>query len=270
MYFLSNTGLQTFICCSMRKFENNEVHITRVCDSSVLILMFSGILRFTEDEEEIELYPNEYYIQRQGLFQKGIVPSDKPNYFYIHFDGVFSEEMSGIPLRGKFHWPDILSYVKTLEALFLSSTGNRFTYNGFLYCILGYLNKPKNTLLENENLLKNIEKYMMENFLDPSFSLKSVKKTFGFSEGYLIRIFKKKYKKTPYRFITGLRIEFAKQMIASTSRNLESIAYACGYSDYSVFYKKFTAETGQNPRTWRKKYRLDRNNSIAESASDFV
>lgn len=255
LLFLSNTALQTFICCSMRKFEKNEVHITRVCDSSVLILMFSGILRFTENGEEIALYPNEYYIQRQGLFQEGIVPSDTPNYFYIHFDGVFSEEATGIPLRGKFHWPDIISYVKTLEGLFLSSTGNSFAYNGFLYNILGCLNKPENTLPENEKLLKNIEKFMIEHFAEPSFSLKDIKNAFGFSEEYLIRIFRKKYKKTPYRYITGLRIEFAKQMIASTSRSLESIAYACGYSDYSVFYKRFTAETGQNPRTWAEKYR---------------
>ena len=44
------------MCCkyaSFRFFEEKEHHITRFCTDNVLLLVFAGVLRFSEDGEEI-------------------------------------------------------------------------------------------------------------------------------------------------------------------------------------------------------------------------
>ena len=86
---------------SNRQFEAGEKHITRIYDISALILMRRGVLNFFEDGKYIELQPGEYYIQKPNLLQQGIKPSNKPNYYFIHFRGHYSKGGS-LPLRGRF------------------------------------------------------------------------------------------------------------------------------------------------------------------------
>ena len=81
-----------YITSSYRHFSAGERHISRVARYSVLLLVYDGILRFGEEGEQIEVKSGEYYIQRAGLRQDGLVPSDSPRYYYVHFDGDFSEE----------------------------------------------------------------------------------------------------------------------------------------------------------------------------------
>ena len=39
----------TYEYASFRYFEKNEYHVERFCESDVLLLVFDGILRFSED-----------------------------------------------------------------------------------------------------------------------------------------------------------------------------------------------------------------------------
>lgn len=80
-------------------FQPGEKHVTRICSEDVLLLVFSGVLRFVEDGVPVEVHGGEYYIQKRGLLQQGVVPSDCPVYYYVHFSGTWSDE-SGIRKRG--------------------------------------------------------------------------------------------------------------------------------------------------------------------------
>lgn len=244
--YLSDSDFQSFKECSMRSFAYGEKHITRIFGKSVLILMLDGVLRFTEAGKDIELRSGEYYIQKQGLKQEGLHISDMPKYFYIHFDGIFSET-GGIPIRGRFSHSDISNNIQRLEKMYFSSNTNRFALNGQFYNILGSLNPPEN----RSDIADEIENYILAHFKECSFSLNDIKNKFHFSEEYIIKIFSKKLSKTPYKYITSLRIAYAKQLINSTARSFTDIAFECGYNDYSVFYKSFLRETGTSPRKWR-------------------
>ena len=70
---------------SLRFFAEHEWHIDRVCECDVLLLVFDGVLRFSEDGVMRELGAGEYYIQRRGGLQRGETESDMPRYLYIHF-----------------------------------------------------------------------------------------------------------------------------------------------------------------------------------------
>ena len=70
----------SFLACSTRQFLPAEHHLTRFSTFSVLILMREGVLRFREGGVDVELHPGEYYLQREGLLQEGMLPSNSPVY----------------------------------------------------------------------------------------------------------------------------------------------------------------------------------------------
>ena len=84
---------------SFRTFFKDEHHISRICNENVLLIVFSGVLRFEEDGKEVEIGAGEFYIQKAGLVQTGIRKSDLPRYYYIHFTSAeFCDE--GLSLKG--------------------------------------------------------------------------------------------------------------------------------------------------------------------------
>ena len=74
--YLSSQTLPRFLFSHDRVFQPGEKHVTRICSEDVLLLMFSGVLRFVEDGVPVEVHGGEYYIQKRGLLQQGVVPSD--------------------------------------------------------------------------------------------------------------------------------------------------------------------------------------------------
>jgi len=75
----------TFMHSSLRFFSENEHHVTRFCEDDVLLMVFEGVLRFTEGDVFYEIYPGEYHIQKNHTFQTGEEASDSPKYLYVHF-----------------------------------------------------------------------------------------------------------------------------------------------------------------------------------------
>lgn len=69
--YLFTTPLPRFHTCNKKVFRPNEYHVTRLARHSVLILMLDGVLRFSEDGNDLELCFGEYYIQREGLPLRG-------------------------------------------------------------------------------------------------------------------------------------------------------------------------------------------------------
>jgi len=117
MYF-DASYIPEYIYSSYRSFREGEHHVTRVCDEDVIVMVFSGVLCFTENGAPIEVGRGEYYIQQKGLFQSGDTVSDSPYYYYIHMSCRISES-SGcfIPRRGKFDMLEIKRLADRLEAV---------------------------------------------------------------------------------------------------------------------------------------------------------
>ena len=57
--YLSDSAPMALKLCSMKHFEPNEFHITRIYAYSVLILMLEGVLRFYEGGKLITLTKGE-------------------------------------------------------------------------------------------------------------------------------------------------------------------------------------------------------------------
>lgn len=72
------------------------------------------------------------------------------------------------------------------------------------------------------------------------------------SQSHFARIFKSTTGQPPVRFMLGLRIERAKELLEFTDRSVAEIAEATGFQDQNYFTRTFKSTTGMTPTQYRK------------------
>ncbi len=83
------------------------------------------------------------------------------------------------------------------------------------------------------------------------FDLDRLAKVAGLSKYYLIRAFKRAVGLSPHQYIFQLRVERAKNMLASTSKSMVDISMELGFFDQSHFSNAFKRFTGICPLAYR-------------------
>lgn len=81
--------------------------------------------------------------------------------------------------------------------------------------------------------------------------LKDLAYQVGVSPFHLNRIFKSKMGCTPHMYLEKIRIEKAKELLASTSLSSTEVAYQVGYGSLSSFYKNFRKRVNCSPKEYR-------------------
>lgn len=99
------------------------------------------------------------------------------------------------------------------------------------------------------SLMDRLLGYIHDNYANP-ISLSSVAEHFFVSPSTVEQLFSKKLGKPFYRYVTECRIIHAQTLIIS-GMPLKSVGQACGYNDYSNFYKAFTREVGVSPSEFK-------------------
>ncbi len=114
------------------------------------------------------------------------------------------------------------------------------------------MNTPKNPLKGEANTqkIKPALEYVHVHY-NTNFSLKDVASVCCVSEPYMSRLFKSTMKCTLSQYVTRLRIDKAKELLADPNQKMLAIAYEVGYCDCAHFSKKFKQETGITPREYR-------------------
>ena len=74
----------------------------------------------------------------------------------------------------------------------------------------------------------------------------------GFSRAYFSTLFAKQTGETPYRYLTKIRMHKAKEFLTNTSRSIEEISYAVGFTSLQRFSDMFKKYEGVSPLTFRK------------------
>lgn len=85
MLKLSFDELPHYLFSDNRQFLPGERHIDRLCGEDVLLLVRKGVLRFHEDGVLAGAARGRILYPTAGLYQQGLLPSDAPNYFFVHF-----------------------------------------------------------------------------------------------------------------------------------------------------------------------------------------
>jgi len=71
------------------------------------------------------------------------------------------------------------------------------------------------------------------------------------SPAHFARSFKLTTGQCPHEFVSRIRLDLAKQMLAERYRPISDIALSAGFSSQSNFSRAFRGATGMTPRDWR-------------------
>lgn len=108
---------------------------------------------------------------------------------------------------------------------------------------------------EDNALLESAKNYMQRYFAEPELSVHNIAQAQNVSIRKLYDVFSS-IEKTPAVYLRTLRLQRAKELLAASdpgSRNVGSIAAACGFNDASTFTRAFTREFGCAPTHWMRK-----------------
>ena len=238
-----------YLFSSLRFFAPKEYHVDRFCKDDVLLLVYDGVLRFSEDGVMHEIHSGEYHIQKHNSIQKGILPSDSPKYLYVHFYAEW-EENSILPKSGYFDYVRLKPKIEELNYL----CHNHFPYiiqASKFYEIISSLCAFKFV----DTTANKIAEYINQNYRN-TISIGMLCKEFSFSKNHIINIFKKDFGQTPISYLNSIRISRAEELLITTSDSIESISYNCGYRNYSHFYRQFINKNIISPEEFRIRKRL--------------
>ena len=101
-----------------------------------------------------------------------------------------------------------------------------------------------------------------DRLFDPTLSLKGLAAEFGYSEKYILQLFKKKYGETFLQYLQRRRIENARTLLAETDLSVAEIARRCGYTGDQSFRRNFVQSTSLTPGEYRSKMALKKQRDI--------
>ncbi len=102
-----------------------------------------------------------------------------------------------------------------------------------------------------KSIVRDAIKYIEENYSDENISLNSTARSINISPSYLSSVFSREVGKTFVEFLTGIRMEKAKKLLAYTDKRSSEIAYEVGYSDPHYFSFLFKKTQGISSRAYR-------------------
>ncbi len=94
--------------------------------------------------------------------------------------------------------------------------------------------------------------YIEEHYREVSFGSSDVASYIGKSLNYTRVMFKKQHGVSISRYITTLRMDYAKRLLTDTDKGIKEIAQLSGFPNPSSFCTLFLKETGVSPSVYRK------------------
>lgn len=86
----------------------------------------------------------------------------------------------------------------------------------------------------------------------PDVSLDALAEAAGVSASHLSLLFRREVRTSPMQMLEQLRMDRAKQMLASSYDSVKAVAMACGYREASYFCRAFRRHMGCTPGTYRR------------------
>ena len=101
------------------------------------------------------------------------------------------------------------------------------------------------------HIISKAEQYVKENFCNPNISLISTAEHVGLSSAHFSTVFSQHEGKTFISYLTKMRMEKARKLLAETSMRLSDIAFEVGYNEPNYFSHVFRKTEGITPKEYR-------------------
>ena len=95
--------------------------------------------------------------------------------------------------------------------------------------------------------MKNAVDYMHKHFTDPKLDISTLTSIASVSDTYFRHMFAEVYHTTPVRYLTQLRLDYAKNLLSSGLYTVEEAAWMSAYPDPQYFSRIFKKNKGYTP-----------------------
>lgn len=99
--------------------------------------------------------------------------------------------------------------------------------------------------------MRNVQRYLRDNFSDPSLDLRVLAERTGLSKSYICAQFRKATGRHINGYVTELRMEKAKELLRGGNMNASEVAARVGYRKLSYFSALFKKRVGRTPTEYR-------------------
>lgn len=101
------------------------------------------------------------------------------------------------------------------------------------------------------NLIHQAREYI-DNHFDEDLTLDEVSRLINISPYYFSKLFKEEIGQSFIEYITNLRMEKAKTLLATTNKSMKEICSAIGYADPNYFSRTFKKNVGVTPTEYKE------------------
>ena len=251
------------------------IHAVRVIDSYELIFVTRGHLDMFEEERRFHLERNQTLLLRPGLRHGGLLPyAPDANFYWVHFRAAAPAADSGtVPPGGA---PDVrvavprVAVVRDPEGL--SELFRRFISDqesgilnplsaahlvALMVCMISEEREEtgsRGVRGERESLAGAVHRCFEANYAKP-LTTSAIARDLGYNVDYLSRVFRGHWRMSIIDALHQKRIGVARASLnGEPGKNINEIAFECGYTDPGYFRRMFKRLTGLTAREFRTLY----------------
>ena len=224
-----------------------------------LILFIDGDVDFYSDEMHVKLVPDQLIIIPKEKYHQFVINGNENNYVRCVFSFYETPEIREL-LDGAFYNVRVIeaseyalilvNKIIELSQSELSSQQKNVLLRAMLIVLISEISceMPHRESLEKtarSPLLMKCIDYINHNLFG-DISIKKLAKQLNVSQSTISHTFKKEMNISPYRYILQKRLINAQTRIAN-GESATAVAFECGFSDYSGFYKQYKKAFGVVP-----------------------
>lgn len=236
-------------------------------DSYLLILVEEGCGTVTVGEETLALQEGDVaFLDCHQPYSHCCDAREPWKILWVHWNGqvmphlyeVFRQRNVSVVLSGAADWVEPV--LLRLESIAREEAPDYELYESECLTQLMTLlltKKPeRGGHASGETLQKweQIHQYLEEHFAE-KITLEDLGKRFSVSKYYMLRGFKRRYSVTIVQFINQCRMNYAKNELRFTDKQIDTIAEECGIHDSSYFNRIFRTTEGISAGAYRRQWR---------------
>lgn len=252
-----------------------SVHIWRSLNECELFLVTDGDEYIEQDGQRWHLQKGDYLLTEPGKLYGGYAPSTS-QFHWLHFrypaeDACFCEDPSGadfsFPQSGHLDSYDSMLVIDILIEQYFILKDKEAVTDSLLTALLRELSSLTHGIAAKSPKDKRFQPIMDYFSQNPYFNevkdVKTMAEFFGYSERYLIYLFKKNIGISPLQYLITKKMQRAQELLANTDMTIKGIASVLHY-DYYYFMRLFRKTTGMSPTQYRKAVIPDWNSRLSE------
>jgi YesN/AraC family two-component response regulator len=283
-YFISSAyNPLKFQTCGNLMSKDGFLHLKRIMNTNVLIMVKEGILHITQNGIPYAIGPNQYIFLREKEEHFGhLASSGNLSYLWVHFST--NDTITAITQESYFD--DMLKHSKeshqncnyimpehgevsltnkapVLFNQLLDLSRQKMVYSSKIidYALSLLIMELSQEFIEmhynmKQNISPNIARIMdwiKANYYKP-ISIAKLADEFGYNPDYLSSLFKKSTGITFINYINKTRIEASKALLAHYNLSVKETAYSCGFLDEKYFMKTFKRFESMTPSQYKRAF----------------